>query len=73
MVRVLMYSFCILALIVGFKANRCSLLDTNHLESLSIKLSTCSLMDWWVKEFKTETLGWIMLVAENCDILLNSG
>ncbi|PBK93180.1 hypothetical protein ARMGADRAFT_1165417 [Armillaria gallica] len=54
-------------------ANRCSLLDTNHLESLSIKLSTCSLMDWWVKEFKTETLGWIMLVAENCDILLNSG
>ncbi|KAK0482584.1 hypothetical protein IW261DRAFT_1468465 [Armillaria novae-zelandiae] len=54
-------------------ANRYSLLDTNHLESLSIKLSTCSLMDWWVKGFKTETLGWIMLVAENCDIILNSG
>ncbi|KAK0496847.1 hypothetical protein EDD18DRAFT_1164248 [Armillaria luteobubalina] len=54
-------------------ANRYSLLDTNHLESLSIKLSTCSLIDWWVKGFKTETLGWIMLVAENCDIILNSG
>ncbi|KAK0463592.1 uncharacterized protein EV420DRAFT_1519039 [Desarmillaria tabescens] len=54
-------------------ANRYSLLDTSHLESLSIKLSTCSVMDWWVKGFKTETLGLIMLVAENCDLLLNSG
>ncbi|KAK0211223.1 hypothetical protein DFS33DRAFT_1298255 [Desarmillaria ectypa] len=54
-------------------ANRYSLLETNHLKSLSIKLSTCSVMDWWAKGFRTETLGLIMLVAENCDLLLNSG